>query len=345
MKVLVVNSLAPFLHGGAEELANNLVQNLNRYGAEAELLRIPFSWDPAERLLEEMLICRQFQLWNVDRVIALRFPAYLVPFQRKTLWILHQFRQAYDLYDAGQSHLASDARGTVIREAIRTADNNCFAEARHLFTNSPVTAERLKRYNGFDSVVLRPPLNDPELFAGDNPGNYIFAGGRINSGKRQHLLVEAMSRVKSSVNLVIAGPPDQPGDAATLRELVARHNLGDRVTLDLGLLSRHKIAGYVNGALACAYLPFDEDSFGYVTMEACQAGKPMITSSDSGGVLDLILHEDTGMVCEPDAGSLAEAIDRLAHDRNLSRRLGDNARNRWLSLNLTWERTVERLLS
>jgi glycosyltransferase involved in cell wall biosynthesis len=236
-------------------------------------------------------------------------------------------------------------RGTVIRDAIRAADNNCFATARHLFTNSAVTAQRLKHYNGFDATILRPPLNDPQLFMGTEPGDYIFAGGRINSGKRQHLLIEAMSKVASSVRLIIAGPPDQPEDASRLQQLLNQHGLANKATLDLGLLPRQKIADYVNGALACAYLPFDEDSFGYVTMEACQAGKPVITVSDSGGVLDIIMNDETGIVCEPTASALAEAFDRLAGDRFMARRLGQAARDRWLSLNLTWETTVERLLS
>jgi glycosyltransferase involved in cell wall biosynthesis len=345
VKVLVVNSLAPFLQGGAEELADNLVRNLNLHGAEAEMLRIPFAWVPTERLLEEMMICRNFKLWNVDRVIALRFPAYLVPFPQKTLWLLHQFRQAYDLYDAGQSHLFATERGAIIREAIRTADNNCFAAAQHLYTNSPVTARRLNHYNGFDATILRPPLNDPELFKGNDPGNYIFAGGRINSGKRQQLLLEAMLKVTGSVRLVIAGPPDSPEDALSLQRFLSKHKLADKVTLDFGFLPRQKIADYVNGALACAYLPFDEDSFGYVTMEACHAGKAVITTYDSGGVLDLITNKETGMVCEPTASALADAINRLAADRSLARRLGEAARERFLSLNLTWKSTVERLLS
>ncbi len=117
------------------------------------------------------------------------------------------------------------------------------------------------------------------------------------------------------------------------------------MTLDFGFLSRRKIADYVNGALACAYLPYDEDSFGYVAMEACQAGKAVITTSDSGGVLDLIADGETGLVCEPNTFAVANAISRLAGDRSLARRLGESARARFLSLNLTWKSTVERLLA
>ena len=79
MNVLVLNNAAPFIRGGAEELAEQLVQSLNTTaGVEAELLRIPFRWEPADRILEEILINRNLHLYKVDRVIALKFPAYLI---------------------------------------------------------------------------------------------------------------------------------------------------------------------------------------------------------------------------------------------------------------------------
>jgi hypothetical protein len=101
MKVLVLNNAAPFIRGGAEELADCLVQRLNETsGVEAELLRIPFRWEPAERIVDEIVLNRNLRLYNVDRTIALKFPAYLIPYPEKTLWLLHQFRQAYDLYES-----------------------------------------------------------------------------------------------------------------------------------------------------------------------------------------------------------------------------------------------------
>jgi hypothetical protein len=106
MKVLVINNAAPFVRGGAEELADHLVLRLNATkGVEAELVRIPFRWVPAERIVDEIFLNRNLRLYNIDRVIALKFPAYLIPYPEKTIWLLHQFRQAYDLYESGQSHL------------------------------------------------------------------------------------------------------------------------------------------------------------------------------------------------------------------------------------------------
>ena len=147
MKVLVLNNAAPFIRGGAEELADNLVAELNRTaGVQAELLRVPFRWEPSERLIDEIVLNRALRLWNVDRVIGLKFPAYLIPHPEKVLWILHQFRQAYDLGDAGQG-LGKEGRDGEIRAAIRAADQACFAGARAIHVNSPTTQARLMTYN------------------------------------------------------------------------------------------------------------------------------------------------------------------------------------------------------
>ena len=166
MKVLVVNTMAPFVWGGAEELAENLVRQLNlTAGVESELLRLPFQWYPAERLPLEIFIHRTFRLHNVDRVIALKFPAYLVPHERKTLWLLHQLRQAYD-FGAGETFIPDTDRGLEIRRLVRENDLAAFRESARIFVNSAITRRRLAANCGIDGTVLLPPVNDPELFGG-----------------------------------------------------------------------------------------------------------------------------------------------------------------------------------
>jgi glycosyltransferase involved in cell wall biosynthesis len=344
MKVLVVNNAVPFIRGGAEELADNLVRRLNATpGVQAESLRVPFNWEPRERLIEEILINQAFSLWNVDRVIGLKFPAYLIPHDNKVLWLLHQFRQAYDLDVAGQSHLGDDEQGRTIKRAIHAADKACFEHSRRIFCNSPVTQGRLKRFNGFDSEVLYPPLNDGELFTGGEAGDYVFAGGRVDLGKRQHLLIEAVAKTKGSFRLVIAGPLGSAEYGDRLRALVEQYGLESRVELAFGFHPRADIARWVNGARACAYLPFDEDSVGYVTMEAFAAAKPMITVTDSGGLLEIV-DADTGAVVEPDAQALADAMDRLMQPAAAAR-AGQAARALWTAKDVTWERTIEMLIN
>lgn len=345
MKVVILNNMAPFIWGGAEELAVHLGRNMRAMKIDAEIVRLPFKWEPSERLVDEMALARQLQLYNTDRVVALKFPAYLAPFDNKVLWLLHQYRQAYDLWDAGQSNIPHTEEGLAIREAIIAADNACFRQSRAIFTNHQTTSDRLKRYNGFDSQVLMPPLNDAEFFVGGEYQPFIAATGRVNATKRQHLLVEAMRHCPEALKLVIAGPPDTPEDERRLRDLVAKHGLEDRVELRLGFLPRAELADLVNRARAVAYLPFDEDSVGYVTMEAFEAGKPVITVDDSGGLLDLIVDGVTGFVTPPDPEALAQSLSRLGEDEALARRLGLAARAAWRDRGINWRTTIERLIA
>jgi glycosyltransferase involved in cell wall biosynthesis len=344
VKILVVTNMAPFIWGGAEELATNLVANLRGIGQQAELLRIPFKWDPYERLLEEMLLCKSMRLINVDRVIAMKFPAYLVPHSRKTMWIPHQYRQAYDLFDSGHSNIPDSPRGGEIRRIIRETDIACFRSAERLFGVSQVIADRMMKYNNIRCEVLMPPLNDPERFVGGEADFYIFAGGRVGGGKRQHLLIEAMRYSKSNIRLIVAGPPDSPAYATRLEDLVTQHQLQTRVVLDLRFLPRETYAQYVNSAYAVAYAPLDEDSVGYVTMEAFQARKPVITVSDSGGLLQIVLDGVTGLVCEPSAEQLGEVIDKLAASASRATQFGMAGHSLWKDMKVTWPDTIDRLL-
>ena len=340
--------MAPFVWGGAEELAENLRKNLLIAGHDSEILRIPFQWEPASGIPSQMLMVRAFELWNVDHVIALKFPAFYIRHPNKTLWLVHQYRQAYDLFDAGQTNLPAGQQGEDIRTLIRNADDETLTESKRLFSISEVTRARLKKYNGFDAQILIPPINDPEMFSGIRPdhsdGDYIFAGGRVNSMKRQSLLLEAMRQTRSGVRLLIAGPPDSPADGDRLREMVARFGLEDRVKLDLRFLPRQTYADYLNGARSVAYLPYDEDSLSYVATEAALAGKALTTTNDSGGVLGVAKHGQTGWVAEPTADSLADALSAAWSDHAATRKYGAAARELWDSFDITWPKTVETLL-
>ncbi|MBV9539513.1 MAG: glycosyltransferase family 4 protein [Acidisphaera sp.] len=344
MKVLVLTTMVPFVHGGAEELADHLVRNLRLAGMEAEAMALPFTWNPPDQLITEMLIARSIRILNADRLIALKFPAYLAAHPSKTVWLLHQFRQAYDLRDAGQSNIPETAHGETILRAVHRADTEALGSAQRLFTNARVTAERLRRYNGIAAEVLPPPVNDPELFTGGEAQGYVLATGRINAGKRQNLLIAAAALVPGA-RLVVAGPPDTPADGARLRGMVQEQGLADRVTLDLRVLERRELAALVCGAQAVAYLPFGEDSPGCATMEACQAHKPVITVCDAGGVLDLVRDGESGWVCAPIAAALAEVLAEVMRDPAECRRRGEMAHQALLANNLTWPATIERLLS
>lgn len=344
MKVAIINAQVPFVWGGAEEMAQNLTKYLRNVGVDAHLIRIPMNWEPYERLLDEALLSKMLRLDNFDRVIASKFPSYGIPHRDMRIWLIHQYRQAYDLWDEGHSNIPNTNRGTEVRQAIHNFDRLAFESAKRLACVAEPIRNRLKHYMNIDAPVCLVPVNDEELFFDSGRENYIFAGGRVNGAKRQHLLLQALALVKSDVRLVICGPPDGHDDADRLERLVKELDLGYKVKLDLRFARRSEIADYVNNSLAVAYLPFREDSVGYVTAEAFLAKKPVLTTTDSGGVLDLVKDGYSGLVVDPEPEQLAEAIDFLAAGRTRCIRMGQTAFDVWQSRGITWSRSVSMLI-
>jgi glycosyltransferase involved in cell wall biosynthesis len=344
MRVAIVTNQSPFVHGGAELLAGWLGKELEKRDHEAIVVRIPFNWNPPERILDHILAARLMRVDAADRVIAMKFPAYVIPHHSKVLWLLHQFRQAYDLWDTQHAELPDTPSGRRVRDAVTTADNNYLIEAERIYTNSEVTSRRLRQFNELSSEVLHPPLFQPDGFRCDSYGDYIFAPSRLSAIKRQALLVEAMAHVSSPVRLVIAGPPDEPAQLQRLERLIAEHELGERVELLGSWISEEHKRELFASALASAYVPYDEDSYGYVTLESFHARKPVITCTDSGGTLELVTDGITGAVVDPSPEALASAFDELMEDKRRAERLGEAAFATLADLEISWDKVVERLL-
>jgi glycosyltransferase involved in cell wall biosynthesis len=89
------------------------------------------------------------------------------------------------------------------------------------------------------------------------------------------------------------------------------------------------------------YAPFEED-YGYVTLQAFLAGKPVITARDAGGVREWVEHEVTGLVTDGSPAGIAAAIDRLADDPEAAARMGAEGRRRAAAL--SWDRVVATLI-
>ena len=345
MKVGVLTNYVPFLRGGAELLAEKLVEKLVDAGHQAELYSLPFAWNPCERVLESLWAARALDLRDVDHVIALKFPAYCVRHPRKSVWLLHQFRQAYDLWNTPLQDLPSDETGRRVRDLVRQADNRFLPEARNLFVNSEVTAGRLMEFNGIESKVLFPPPLEQNLFRSGPYGDVIFCPSRITNAKRQYLLIEAMRYVSSGARLLIAGSPENRSDLERLEQAVRDNGVASKVQIRPVFISDQEKADSMAEALACAYIPYNEDSYGYVTLEAFSASRPVITCDDAGGLLTIVEQGDTGLVAKPDARSLAHCIDLLYRDRTLARRMGENGRQRLQAMGLSWESVIAELLA
>lgn len=344
MRIAVVNNCFPFVWGGAEYLADSLRDKLAEAGHDAIIIRVPFRWDSPTKILESMLTARLLRFPNVDLVIALKFPAYCVDHPNKRVWLLHQFRQIYELWGTPMQGLPNSAESLAVREAIIRADSLWLGSVQKLYCNSPVTRERLLRYNGISAEVLYPPLSHPEQFGCEEYGDYVFFPGRMNAMKRQLLAVEAMKHTSTDVRLVLAGPADSPDDLRQIEQAVHKHGVSSRVAIIGRFISEQEKADLFSRALACVYIPFDEDSYGYVCLESYHSRKAVITCSDSGGILILVRDGETGLIAPPAPQALAEAFDRLYERRTEAQAMGEAGWRLVQSLDINWERVIHALV-
>ena len=342
MRIAVVNTQVPFVRGGAEQLADWLVDHLREHGHQADLVKLPYRWDPMQKLLEHALAARLTRLADVDRVIAFKFPSYCIPHEDKVLWVLHQFKPAYEAWGTPYG-LPDTSEGRYVRSRIMEADNRVLAEARRVYTISDVVARRLRAFSGVEAAVLYPPLGDERAYYSGESSNYLFFPSRINPIKRQWLAVEAMRHVTSDVRLVLAGDADLRGTALDqVSKLVDDPALRGRVELLAGWLPEERKLELLAHSLGVLFPPHDED-YGYVTLEGFLAVKPVITCTDSGGPLELVEHGVSGLVAEPDPWSIAQAIDSLAAEPERAAQMGMSGRERVRALGIDWNHVVREL--
>jgi glycosyltransferase involved in cell wall biosynthesis len=314
----------------------NLIAALRAAGHRAELVRLPVAWD-RDRALDAAAAWRLVPL-DADLVIATNFPSYFVRHPRKIVWLFHQHRGAYDAAGTPWSDFTIDDVALEDQRLLSDWDTRALEEAQRLFTTSGVVADRLLRFNGLRATPLYhpPPLHDrlrPGPF-----GEYVFCATRLERNKRPEMMVEGVASSTSGVRLVVAGTGTLADElAAQARRLGA----GDRVDL-LGFVSDDDLVERYAGARAVIYTPFDED-YGYVTLQAFFAGKPVITTKDAGGVLEWVTDGVTGFVTDGTATGIGHAIDRLAADPGLAQRMGEAGRER--VRDLAWEPVVQQLLA
>ncbi len=345
MRIGIVSSAVPLVNGGYRFIAEWLESELRDRGHEVETIYIPSTDDP-ESLLQQMAAFRAISLTeSFERVITLRPPAHLVMHPRKVIWFIHHVRVFYDLWDSPYRPFPDTARWRALRQQIIATDTDALMSAHRVFSNSHVVADRLQRFNGVTAEVLYPPVLAPERFRSGPHGDEIVCISRMQQHKRQHLLVESMAQTRSGVRLRLCGPTTSTCYIAELHKAAERYGVQDRVTIDSGWITETQKVDLLATALAAAYVPLDEDSYGYPTIEAAHSGRCTVTVSDSGGVLEFVSDGSNGLVRPPDPALLAAAFDRLYGDRMLARQLGDEAQRRIVALGIDWNTVAEKLLA
>lgn len=342
MRILVCTTQVPFARGGAELLSEGLRDALRAAGHEAELVALPFAWTPHTQVFKSALAWRLLDLTQVggqpvDAIICTKFPSYAARHPRKIVWLVHQHRQVYDWYGTALSDWGAQEGDAETRRLIQRVDRRALGEAHKLFAISRNVAARLRRFNELQATPLYPPSHlSGRLHTGPFE-DFVLSIARLDAAKRIDLLLEALARSGTPLRAVIAGRgPEQD----RLQRLARSLGVSDRVTFP-GFVDDATAIDLLARCRAVYYAPVDED-YGLATIEAFAAGKPVLTTTDAGGVLEFVQDGVSGLVCAPQPDAIAAQIARLV-DVDLAQKLGNHNPRRVASID--WPQVVQTLLA
>lgn len=380
---IVAPSAVPFATGGAERAVAGLAAAINELSPHrAEVFKLPVD----ERTLPGVVAGYQhfslLDLKHFDRVISVKYPAWMVGHPAHTVLMFHPLRGLYDTYP---DHLPTEVIDPepVVEDLLRRLSPGAGREALpDVFGWFGLVVDTL----GADHPALALPgplarrlvhwldgvaLSNAEIVdhcalsrtVADRPGYFparvtprvvllpsdLPPGPEIDATERQrHLFTASRLDGPKRLDLLVAAMAHVGGDVPLVIAGVGPD--GDRLRELAAADPRIRFAGYLSDdelrrhyAEALA-VPFVplDEDLGLVTLEAMARGVPVVTTTDAGGPTELVDDGVNGLVVEPTAEALGAALHRLVTDRAYAARLGEAART--TAGEVTWAGAVESLL-
>jgi glycosyltransferase involved in cell wall biosynthesis len=202
-------------------------------------------------------------------------------------------------------------------DILRASERAALAAARHVIVTSSATARQLAEGYGLapDKITVARPGNDAAPAApGSSDGIVrLLSVGAIVPRKGFDVLIAALAtHAALPWRLTIAGDRTRdPQTAAQLDADIARHKLGDRVTL-LGAVSPERLS-QLYGEADLFVLASRYEGYGMAYAEAIAHGLPVI-GSNAGAIPDTVPARAGLLVAPDDVGAFAQALGRLIGD-------------------------------
>ena len=286
--------------GGAERFYRGLVRALNFDNVVTERIRVLSDESSFDAILETYLRFYELDLRTYDGIISTKGPSYMVRHRNHICWLLHTIRVFYDMFD--QEFTTPGPELLEQRDFIHSADARSliFPDTRKIFTIGQEVKARLQQFNKLDATILHPPLERDRFQFQRSSQRYAFVVSRLHRWKRVDLVIRALQHVAAPMKLLIAGSGE---DEPYFRSLAGTDS---RISF-LGAVSDEEVVNLYSNSCVVPFLPLRED-FGYITLEAFQSGKPVITCTDSGEPARIVQHGVSGFVVPPNPLAIGQAM-------------------------------------
>lgn len=330
------------------------------------------AWE-AVRYLSLLEAFRTVDTTGFDMVLSTQPPSFATPHPRHLSLFYHHLRIYYDLSEPYvAAGFAEPGAHRLAEQAVRRVDGRFLGVPRHFLAGSEDVAARLAAFHGFtDRVsILHAGSGMVEAHVAEEPGpdfGPVLCVSRHEWPKRTEIFVHAMKHLPDLAGIAVGDGGrlpfvrdldrrlSEPGvdlgafDDAALwlnraeipdpRRAAGRAPVPGNVRFT-GRVADSELAGLYRDAL-CLVAPAYREDYGLTAIEAMAFGRPVVVTTDGGGLTAVVEDGVTGFVVEPSGAAVADAVRRLADDRGLARRMGLAARDR--AAEFTWDRAVREL--
>ena len=335
---LVTDAVAPFHRGGKEERYRELAPRIAAHaqvcvytmrwwdsGDEIELDQVRYRaicprlplYSSERRSIRQAVVfalgCLRLLAADVDVIEADHMPYIQLFVLRLVAWLrrVPLVVTWHEAWDGAQWRRYLGRLGRVAwaieQVAMRLPDR--------IVAASPETGARIARaVSGRVPVTVAPNGIDARSIHAVEPSEDridIVSVGRMLSHKRFDRLIDAVALLAADGQdyrcLIIGDGPEHANLSAQIREL----GLQSRVRLRSDIVEHSELIARVKAA-RCFAFPSEREGFGIAALEAIACGTPVITTSAPDNLASsLVERSSTGVVCEPTAVALAQAIQRL----------------------------------
>jgi len=252
----------------------------------------------------------------VTNTLAVPWGAWLAPvLGRPHVWHVCE----YDDEDSGFRFLLGREE---LRRAIVDASSRVFTanhELAELYATAGAAAHVLYRH-----IEVPPGPYEPSGLYRRPGAIRLVTVATVCRAKGQDLVVRAVAGLVArglDLELLLVGPTQHPFDGR-VQAIVEEHGLADRVRLVGRVEDVHPVMAEADAVVVGSR----SEAFGRAPVEAMLLGKALVYPR-TGGPDEYLRDGETGLGYPPgDVEALADAIERLAADSALRRRLGEAAR-------------------
>lgn len=365
-KVLMLTPSYDPIIGGTETVVKNLAINLNKIGVQTDVMtfnmnkkwhprwkweireengfkvyRIP-AFNPFTKISNPLgffikinvipapnfrKIIKEYDILHFHDNVDLTFPVFSWFVKKPKVFHCHTLQETFNSY-----------KKNIICKTV-------FRKSSEVYLTVSSNTAKLAKQLGANKVKILPNGVDINIFSlnfQNRENKLILFVGRFERRKGIHVLLNSLSFLETSINLVIVGPhSNDEYSKEILLQIEKEKRKGKHKITYLGSASPDDLVKWLQKA-SIFVCPSLSESFGIVNIEAMSCGTPVI-ASDIEGIRDIIENSKDGILAPPNNPiKLAEAIQYLLENEDIRIKFGKKGRIK-IEREFSWDVIADRL--